>query len=807
MSRLRWRKLARDVWLSRARTASMIVAIAVSVAAVAAFLSARAILGREISGNYLTGNPASATLQLPSGVTAADVRVAAATTGVAGAVARGSLMARVRDSDGSWRPLLLFVSAPNDPQLISRVTVEQGSWPPPQHGLFLERTALPYLGLRMGQSVQVRAPGGPEVTLTLTGSVHDAGVAPASQERTAYGHITTEALPVLGQSARLTELKIAAGDARGPSSNAPAVAATALRVAAALAAQGRQVTGIDVPPPLRHPHYGQMVTVGFVLLAFGLISLLLSSILVATMLGGLLTAQVRQIGAMKAVGARNGQLLSMYLTFAAAVAVTATALALYPGLLFGRLLAGVGASLLNLDITSPAVPTWVIATVLTTGIGVPILVALPPLIHGTRRTVREAIDDHGSDPAGAVGRVGARLGRLPGLGLTERMALRSMVRRPGRLALTVGLLAVAGATFLTGLNAASGWNALAQAGVDNRHYDLEVRLDGAVSAQRLHSVGAKVPGVRAVEAWGRTPTAIAAPGRIDVSHVYPDEAHGSFTMMAPPADTPLITLPVQSGRWLRGDDTNAVVLNTLAIAQQAPGVKVGDTLALTVQGRPTRWHVVGIVSDFGTQGAAYVTDREYAWVTGAPGSAGMLRVGTTAVDAAGRQGVLNQLVQALDAQGVRVEQVLTTDDLRSALDGHVFVLIEALVAIALVIALVGLLGLASAMSTSVIERTREYAVMHTIGATTTAIRGIVVTEGVLTALTGLAIAAVAAPPMTAAFGTFLGQMAFRQPLPMTITAGPLLLWTLLTLAGAAIATAAAARRASRLTIREALTIN
>jgi putative ABC transport system permease protein len=284
MSRLLWRKLARDVWLSRARTASMIIAIAVSVAAVATFLGARSILGREISGNYLAGNPASATLHLPSGVGPADVRAAAATAGVASAVARGSLMTRVRAGDGSWRSLMLFVSAPDDPQLISRVVVEHGSWPPPQRGLFLERTALAYLGVRVGQNVQVRAPGGPAVTLTVTGSVHDAGVAPASQERTAYGHITTDALPVLGQSARLTELAIAVGDARGPSASAPAIAATAQRVAAVLGAEGRQVSGIDVPPPLRHPHYGQMVTVGFVLLAFGLISLLLSSILVATMM-------------------------------------------------------------------------------------------------------------------------------------------------------------------------------------------------------------------------------------------------------------------------------------------------------------------------------------------------------------------------------------------------------------------------------------------------------------------------------------------------------------------------------------------
>ena len=40
MSRLRWRKLARDLWLTRARTAAMVIAIAVSVAAVEEFVRA-----------------------------------------------------------------------------------------------------------------------------------------------------------------------------------------------------------------------------------------------------------------------------------------------------------------------------------------------------------------------------------------------------------------------------------------------------------------------------------------------------------------------------------------------------------------------------------------------------------------------------------------------------------------------------------------------------------------------------------------------------------------------------------------------
>jgi putative ABC transport system permease protein len=58
--------------------------------------------------------------------------------------------------------------------------------------------------------------------------------------------------------------------------------------------------------------------------------------------------------------------------------------------------------------------------------------------------------------------------------------------------------------------------------------------------------------------------------------------------------------------------------------------------------------------------------------------------------------------------------------------------------------------------------------------------------------------------LTAAFGSFLGNTAFRRPLPFTVTIVPLVIWAGLTLAGALLATRAAARRAARLTVREAL---
>jgi putative ABC transport system ATP-binding protein len=351
ISVLRLRKVARDLWLTRARIAMMIVAIALSVLAVSAFLSARAILGREISRNYLDTHPASATLDVPGGVDPATLAAVRAAPEVSDAVARTSRLARVKVGDGPWRVLMLFAADPADPRRVSTVAVTRGSWPPPADGLLLERTALPFLGVGTGDRVLVEVPDGTPTSMIVSGAVHDGAVAPAAQEQSAYGYVTTAGLARLGAPATPDQLKIVVGDGRGPSGDARQIEAVAQRLAATLAARGRPVTRVEVPPPLRHPHQGQLAMVGFVLLAFGLTALLLSAVLVATMLGGMLAGQLRQIGAMKAVGARTGQILGMYLTQAAGIAVLATALAVVPGIALGRVLAARGADLLNLDLT------------------------------------------------------------------------------------------------------------------------------------------------------------------------------------------------------------------------------------------------------------------------------------------------------------------------------------------------------------------------------------------------------------------------------------------------------------------------
>ena len=126
----RWQKLLRDLWLTRGRTALMVIAIAVSLFGVGTVLSAYAILTPEISRNYLGTHPASATIELGK-VDDALLAAVRQRPGIAAAEARETLVARVQVAPDQWRPLLLFVVPDFNAMRISAFTREQGAWPPP----------------------------------------------------------------------------------------------------------------------------------------------------------------------------------------------------------------------------------------------------------------------------------------------------------------------------------------------------------------------------------------------------------------------------------------------------------------------------------------------------------------------------------------------------------------------------------------------------------------------------------------------------------------------------------------------------
>lgn len=171
--------------------------------------------------------------------------------------------------------------------------------------LLLERTELELVKAKVGDSLRVQTPSGSKETLTISGVVQDPGLAPSEQEQTAYGYVTPSTLEKLGEKNPLHILKIKVAHQE---KDVKAIENTVSNLAAWLQKQGHAVEEIKIPPPGRHPHQNKMTAILIMMLIFSLMALVLSAILTATMIGGLLAQQVRQIGVMKAIGARTWQI-------------------------------------------------------------------------------------------------------------------------------------------------------------------------------------------------------------------------------------------------------------------------------------------------------------------------------------------------------------------------------------------------------------------------------------------------------------------------------------------------------------------
>ena len=227
-------------------------------------------------------------------------------------------------------------------------------------------------------------------------------------------------------------------------------------------------------------------------------------------------------------------------------------------------------------------------------------------------------------------------------------------------------------------------------------------------------------------------------------------------------------------------------------------------MQLFVGGKPTTWRVVGIVEEREGGGGVYVTAEGFADALGQPPRVNQLRIATDSHDEQTRTAVAVAIDEILTDAGVEVESAASVSRSEAITEGHLGPVIMIVLAIAVAMGVVGGIGLASTMSANILERTREFGVMHAIGARPERVRRIVTAEGIFLALTSVLVAVFPALALTAVLGAGLGNLFFSAPLPFRVSMLAAGIWLALVILGAVLATEAAAARASRLTVREAL---
>src|SRR5262249_12130674 len=158
-----------------------------------------------------------------------------------------------------------------------------------------------------------------------------------------------------------------------------------------------------------------------------------------------------------------------------------------------------------------------------------------------------------------------------------------------------------------------------------------------------------------------------------------------------------------------------------------------------------------------------------------------------------QKSALRALERALTAEGIGVAAAIEADWLGNVLRSHMAIVQGGLQVLGLVLGVVGALTLASAMSLSVVERTREFGVMQALGATRA---GGIWGGGAEALFIGGAswVAAVAlALVLSSLVGTLVGSAIFGARLPLVVSPVALLAWLAVALLGSALAAAFPAR--------------
>src|SRR5579859_203939 len=707
---IRTTKILRDLWVNKARSLLIVLAVTVGVAAFGLMISGSIVLEQNLSDAYAATNPAHTILTLA----AFDDALLAKVRGrpdVRYAQARRLTRARLETAPGQWLSLDLATVPDFQSMAINRLTPVIGA---PPGSILLEQSLQGKANL--GAEIKLQLLNGDEHTLKVAGFVNDLSSLPAGISLVGEGYIAPETARSLGLPSEYNRLYVRF---RGHPDRA-GVEREVTALTNDLAEQGQEVLSAPVPPPDKYVLGDNMTSVLFILQSLGLLTLVLSALLVTSVMSAVIAQQIPQIGILKSLGARWPQMMAMYFQQVLAFGGVALVLAIALGQVGAYFLAQGVASTLNFHVTHFYLP-WI--TLLLQAVGallVPLVAAAFPISAGASMTIRAALAGFNSGASAQLGWLAGWLRNLPQL---ANLSLRNAFRRPGRLALTFAALTLAGAMFIAVLGIRQSLRRAVADIQGQFNYDMSVTFDRPYPASQIKAETSQVAGVGAVETW------TIADGRLVFAA---DRLSGSIVLQGVPADSSMAAPGVVRGRWLAATDRYALFVDSDFLAL-APDLGVGSKVNLRIGGVEREWTIVG-VSARAIVPAAYTHIDDLAAATGWNNLVNILVLDTVSRAPADQARVQSGLAQCFHQAGLQIISLDTTAEKKESSAAQLDSVVVLLLSMVILVALVGGLGLAITMSLNVLERTREIGILRSLGAQSGTVRRMVIVEGLMIGL-------------------------------------------------------------------------
>lgn len=787
----RWQKVVRDIVSNKTRTILVVLSIAVGIAALGMVTGSHVVMSHDLPTAYARINPMHGIIGL-SGFDENLVHSIARMPEVAEAEGKSRVGVQVNVGPDQWQDMRIFALGDFDNIRINKLRSMEGVWPPPKRTILVERASLAVMNAQIGDTIVLKVRDGEEKAVQIAGLVHDLTEISADFTGLPFAYMSLDTLEWLGYGRDFGRLYLTVAE---DASNRTHIQNVVDKVQKRLERAGYTVYWNWVPEPGKHEMEQFLTPMLLIFGVLGVLSLLLSCFLVVNIISAILAQQTRQIGVMKTIGARRGQIVRMYLLTTLGFSLLALLIAIPLGWLGQRANTNFMSDLMNFDVITTGVPPQVLALEIGIGLVVPLLAALYPILRGTQISVREAISEYGLGK-GHFGEnwIDRVLEQIHGLSRPMLISLRNTFRRKGRLLLTLTTLTLASAIFIAVFSVRASLLLTLDDALSYWNYDISLNLNRAYRVDYVEREALTVPGVAAAESWGFWGT----------RRIRDDGTNSNdLLLIAPQPNSQMIDPVLLAGRWLLPDDENAVVINT-DVTKDEPDLTVGSTLVVDIEGREESWTVVGIVRGVLSGPFLYVNYPYFAKVTRTVGRAGTLQIITAEHDAVAQEQVARELDQHFAARGITVNSAETTSQTREQVITQFNVIIIILSVMALLLAVVGGLGLMGTMSINVLERRREIGVMRAIGAGNASILAIVVVEGVIIGALSWLLGTALAVPMSRALSEAVGVGFIQAALSYRFSTGGAGGWLAVILCIAAIASLLPARSASQITVREVL---